>query len=236
MEKAMPKNHWINWILHTIMMCHIPLALLALLMLLAQDAIRFFMILFIALLMDSTAAMIKKVSKAEADVPGMDTDRLQAISDYILYAFMPAAGLVFFGVIPIGLSWLAVLPLLSGAFRLSKTHTEWNTNLTWAITLFYLYALPVSLGVSIVVLLLITGICLFVEIKPTLWNNPKTAVVALMWMMVALTLLRNPHAASYQQITWYSLLYFLSIIALSRVSQLSAKKLSPESGQAAEAS
>lgn len=225
MKKPIRTNNWINWLLHTLVMLRFPLVLLGIILLLAQDAVRFFLVLLIAVLLDSLAAMIKQVSSAAADVPGIDAERLRTISDYILYAVMPAAALVFFNLVPLTLSWLAVLPLLGGAFRLSKIHSGWHTNLPWVITLFYLYVLPLSVWSIVVVLLLMTGVSLFVDTKLALWDNPKTALVAVMWMTVALALLRHPQAATFQQIAWQSLLYMLSLLTLARVKQLNQKKV-----------
>jgi phosphatidylcholine synthase len=139
-------------------------------MALRSHAIELFLsALWLAVIVDSTDGVLARHYKVKQVLPSFSGRRLDDITDYITYVFLPVIGMIEFGVLPVNLSWLAVFPLLASGYGFCQDIAKTEESFVgfpsyWNVLFIYLYLLKISTG-WVVVLLLTCAVLVFVPIR-----------------------------------------------------------------------
>ena len=125
-------------------------AVLALLSLSAITLGRFrtaFVLLFWAVIVDSTDGWLARAADVSRRTPGFDGRRLDDLIDYLTYVFVPGFLIHAAGLLPSAVSlWIVAFVLLSSAYGFSHVEAKTPDHLFtgfpsyWNIAAFYLYA------------------------------------------------------------------------------------------------
>ncbi len=130
----------------------------------AEHNVRAFLIyLWLAVFVDATDGTIARYFDVKGVFPHFNGDRLDDIIDYITYAFLPAVGLIEFGVLSGSLAVLAFVPLMASAYgfcqEMSKTEESFvGFPSFWNIIFLYLYILPLSAIWDVVIILFFSAL------------------------------------------------------------------------------
>lgn len=114
------------------------------------DAQGTFLWLFVALFVDSTDGMLARAVDVKHVVPQYDGRKLDDITDYINYVFIPVYFAYRFQLVPVGWDMVLALPLLASAYgfcvEVAKTNDGYFTGFPsyWNVVVFYLYLLHVK--------------------------------------------------------------------------------------------
>ena len=184
------------WAVHLYTGLGLIVALLALLAVFAGDVGRVIGMLGAALFIDATDGALARAFDVKRWAPGFDGRKLDDITDYINYVFIPAIFAYQFGLVRSGLSGLIVLGivLLLAAYGFcstaAKTDDGYFTGFPnfWNVIFFYMYLLRTSPLTNEVILLVFAALVLiplkYISSCTQPFRRLTTAVMILFWAML----------------------------------------------------
>ena len=116
---------------------------------------RAFSLMMVATAIDATDGWLARMARVKEVLPGFDGRALDDVIDFHTYTSLPLFLLWRAGILPDGLAWLLVLPLLSSAYGFSQVHAKTPDGFFlgfpsyWNIVAFYLYVLHPQVWVSV---------------------------------------------------------------------------------------
>jgi phosphatidylcholine synthase len=116
---------------------------------------RAFSLMMVATAIDATDGWLARKARVKEVLPGFDGRALDDVIDFHTYTSLPLFLLWRAGILPDGLAWLLVLPLLSSAYGFSQVHAKTPDGFFlgfpsfWNIVAFYLYVLHPQVWVSV---------------------------------------------------------------------------------------
>lgn len=191
-----------------------------------------FAVMLVATVIDATDGTLARKIGVKQVLPGFDGRRLDDITDFLTYTFLPLFLVWRAEILPHGWEGWLVLPLLASAYGFCQASIKTDDGYflgfpsLWNVVAFYVYALNfpgfVSLGVMVVL-----GLLTFVPSKylypsqPGLLNRWSTILGVLWGMAVIYVLARMPELSSptgdavVRTVAWVSLLYPIYYFAAS---------------------
>lgn len=193
-----------------------------------------FALMLVATVIDATDGTLARKIGVKQVLPGFDGRRLDDITDFLTYTFLPLFLVWRAHVLPAGWEPWLILPLLASAYGFCQVSIKTDDGYflgfpsLWNVVAFYVYALNfpgfVSLGLVIVL-----GLLTFVPSKylypsqPGLLNRWSTILGAVWGLAVIYVLVRMPELSSptgdavVRTVAWLSLLYPIYYFAASWV-------------------
>ncbi len=214
------------WGVHAYTALGLPLALVVVHALRAEDITLLFLAMIAATVVDATDGTLARAVKVKEVLPHFDGRRLDDIIDFIHFSFLPALALVHLDLLPEGWSWVAAAVVLSSAYGFCQQRAKTEDAFVgfpsyWNILVLYLYVLQVPPGVGAVTTLFLAGM-VFVPIHyvyPTRTRllRPLTLAGGVVWGATLVVLALAPRAPWAPLLTWVSLVYPLYYTLLSLV-------------------
>ncbi len=244
MEKTAVLNKVRAWMVHLYTATGLLIAMLALASIVAGDAHRAFIYLGIALFIDATDGAMARRWQVKVWAPFFDGRKLDDITDYINYTFLPAFFAYQFGLVsgPVGVVVLGAV-VLSGVYGFcqsaAKTSDGFFTGWPnfWNLLIFYLYIFNRSPEFNAVVLA-VCAVLIFVPIKYVSFSTRPlrrlTRVMSLLYGVVLYFMvvgLRDTHPALLLLSLVFPFYYLVLSLLLNFKSdwQIHADTLEPES-------
>ncbi|WP_149115204.1 CDP-alcohol phosphatidyltransferase family protein [Limnoglobus roseus] len=118
-----------------------------------------FLLMLVAVIVDATDGTLARAVRIKEAVPGFDGRRLDDLVDFLMYTCLPLLLIDRAGLLPEGCRWVLLAALVASAYGFcqSDIKTEDGAFLGfpsyWNIVAFYLYALPVTGGWGVGVIL-----------------------------------------------------------------------------------
>jgi phosphatidylcholine synthase len=121
-----------------------------------------FVLMLVATLIDATDGSLARAVRIKEVLPGFDGRRLDDLVDFLTYTSLPLLLIWRAGILPEGLAWVLLLPLLASAYGFSQVSAKTDDGYFlgfpsyWNLVAFYLYVLrpwPGWLSVGLVVVL-----------------------------------------------------------------------------------
>ncbi len=152
--KPLPKavTHTLAWGVHLYTAMGLTLAAIIAVLLVqgGPGAFRWsFILMAVATFIDATDGTLARKIRIKEVIPGFDGRRLDDITDFLTYTFLPLLLVWRADLLPAGTSWCLVLPLLASAYGFcqcaAKTEDGYFLGFPslWNVVAFYLYALQV---------------------------------------------------------------------------------------------
>ena len=124
-----------------------------------QSFRRAFFLMMVATAIDATDGWLARRARVKEVLPGFDGRALDDLIDFHTYSSLPLLLLWRASVLPSGLAWLLLLPLLSSAYGFSQVNVKTPDGFFlgfpsyWNIIAFYLYVLhpPAWLSAAVIV-------------------------------------------------------------------------------------
>jgi phosphatidylcholine synthase len=185
-----------------------------------------FLLMMVATAVDATDGWLARKARVKEVLPGFDGRALDDLIDFHTYTSLPLLLIWRAEVLPGGLAWLLLLPLLSSAYGYSQVHAKTDDGFflgfpsLWNIVSYYLFVLhpPVWLSATVIVLFVVLT---FVP-TPYLYatrGGPFARLInvgaAIWFVMLGLVLLGNDDYR--QALALVSLIYPMMYLALSAV-------------------
>lgn len=196
------------WMIHLYTSIGLICALLSLIAIFQKDARALFIYMGIALFIDATDGTLARAYKVKVWAPGFDGRKLDDITDYLNYAFIPAFFAWQFGLITgIGGIVVLVVVILCAVYGFCQTEAKTNDGYFtgfpnfWNLVIFYLYFFNFSPELNGIILAVLAGL-IFVPVKYVSYSTRSfrklTAGVSLaygiMLAAIVVTMERpNPH-------------------------------------------
>lgn len=145
-----PARRAAGWAVHAYTALGLVCGFYALRATVSGDAQITFLWLFTALVIDSTDGMLARAVDVKHVVPEYDGRKLDDITDYLNYVFIPVYFAHRFCLVPPEHDWVLALPLLASAYgfcsEAAKTNDGYFTGFPsyWNVLVFYLYILGVK--------------------------------------------------------------------------------------------
>lgn len=117
-----------------------------------------FMLMALACIVDATDGTLARAARVKKVLPGFDGAKLDDITDFLTYTFLPLLLVWRAGVLPDRLSWILLVPLVASAYGFcqvdAKTSDGYFTGFPsyWNIVAFYVYALRLPMAINIAIL------------------------------------------------------------------------------------
>lgn len=190
----------------------------------AGDAAAAFRWMLVALFIDSTDGFFARRFHVKTVVPHYDGRKLDDITDYLNYVFLPMFFAVRFGLVPAGVEWVLTLPLLASAYGFcsiaAKTDDGYFTGFPsyWNVVIFYLYILGVPALWS-AVLLAYLAMMVFVPIRYIYPSQTKRFRVlnvggCIAWFLAVIVMMADVSHAR-PALAWGSLAYPFYYLGIS---------------------
>ena len=167
----------------------------------AEDFLWAFVLMFVATAIDATDGTLARLVRVKDVLPGFDGRRLDDIVDFLTYTSLPLLLIWRARILPDGLSWVLLAPLLASAYGFSQVRAKTDDGYFlgfpsyWNLVAFYLYVLQPWPGWLSVGLVLGLALLTFVPARylyPTgrrgLLSRVTTALGAL-WMVLLVWIL-----------------------------------------------
>jgi len=118
-----------------------------------------FFLMMVATAIDATDGWLARKVRVKEVLPGFDGRALDDLIDFHTYTSLPLLLVWRAGILPGGLAWLLMLPLLSSAYGFSQVHAKTPDGFflgfpsLWNVIAFYLYVLhpPVRVSAAMIV-------------------------------------------------------------------------------------
>jgi phosphatidylcholine synthase len=113
-----------------------------------------FFLMMVATAVDATDGWLARRARVREVLPGFDGGALDNLIDFHTYTSLPLLLIWRAGVLPDGLAWLLLLPLLASAYGFSQTNVKTDDGFFlgfpsyWNIVAYYLFVLPPPVWVS----------------------------------------------------------------------------------------
>ncbi len=183
------------WGVHAYTALGAALGFIALTAAFRQDYFQTFIMLGIALAIDSSDGTLARMARVKQVVPAIDGELLDTIVDYLNYVIVPAAVFMQPGILPDGTRVSVLLVVLASAYGFSRTdakgfveHYFHGFPSYWNVLAFYFVVLASPASVNLTVLL--TAVALV--FVPMRWLYPSrmesmrtpTILLALLWAVM----------------------------------------------------
>ena len=189
---------------------------LATIALINQDIRVFLVSLFIAVIIDGTDGTLARKCAIKEILPNFDGARLDDLIDYLTYVFLPCVGLIQFNVLPSGLAWLAVIPMLASLYGFCQKNSKTEESFVgfpsyWNIIFLYLYILAMPTAGTIVALLFFS-VLTFVPLKyvypsKTRWLQSTTIMLSMLYAGIIALICFFPASDWVREAAFLSLIY-----------------------------
>jgi phosphatidylcholine synthase len=113
-----------------------------------------FFLMMVATAVDATDGWLARRARVRDVLPGFDGSALDNLIDFHTYTSLPLLLIWRAGVLPGGLAWLLLLPLLASAYGFSQVNVKTDDGFFlgfpsyWNIVAYYLFVLPPPVWVS----------------------------------------------------------------------------------------
>ena len=192
------------------------LACLAVLALEDHNVRAFLIYLWLAVFVDATDGAIARSFEVKKVYPSFHGERLDDIVDYITYVFLPALGLIKFGVLPGNLAFIAFLPLMASAYGFCQERSKTEESFVgfpsyWNIIFFYLYIFSVPF-LGVVSIIVLFSVLVFVPVHYIYPSKTKkmrqtTIFLSVLYAAAVGGVCAFPHAAWAEEVALASLLF-----------------------------
>jgi len=189
---------------------------LATIALINQDIRIFLVSLFLAVIIDGTDGTLARKCAITEILPNFDGSRLDDLIDYLTYVFLPCMGLIQFNVLPSGLGWIAVIPMLASLYGFCQTNAKTDESFVgfpsyWNVIFLYLYILDMP-ATGTVVALLFFSVLIFVPLKyiypsKTRWMQSTTLILSALYAAVIAGICFFPQSEWVREAAFISLVY-----------------------------
>jgi phosphatidylcholine synthase len=212
------------------------LAFVAALALMNEDIQWFLTALWLAVFIDATDGAMARSCDVKTLLPGFDGSRLDDIIDYLTYAFLPALGLVKFGVLEPQFTWAAMVPILASAYGFCQENAKTEESFVgfpsyWNAVFLYLFILPMPQAVMVGLLLLLS-ILVFVPIEyiypsKTRWLRVPTLSMSCAYGLLIGAVCLDPQANWAMEAVLLSLIYpvYYAVISVMYTQKIRKKEL-----------
>lgn len=239
-RRRVPPPGWVRWLMawgvHTYTALGLVFAAVIAVLIVRGDATAFqgaFALMIVATVVDATDGTLARKIGVKQVLPGFDGRRLDDITDFLTYTFLPLFLVWRAGVLPEGWEGWLVLPLLASAYGFCQVSIKTDDGYflgfpsLWNVVAFYLYALQFpgffSLGLMIVLGLLtfVPSRYLYPSSKPGRLNRWSNVLGALWCVMLLYVVWRMPELSTpagdqlVRWVAWASLLYPVYYLAAS---------------------
>lgn len=179
-EAPGPLRRFLGWCVHAYTASGLAIAavILALLVRGGPDAFRWsFLLMILATLVDATDGTFARAVRIKEAVPSFDGRRLDDITDFLTYTFLPLMLIWRAGLVPQGYEAWLIAPLLASAYGFCQVDIKTPDGYflgfpsLWNIVALYLYALPIPPDAALGVLLLLAFLT-FVPVKHLYPSQP----------------------------------------------------------------
>lgn len=231
------------WGVHAYTALGLPLAFVSTLALFDGNVELFFLLNGIAVVVDATDGTLARRVRVREVLPDFDGRRLDDIVDFIIFAFLPSLALFLLDLLPPGLEYAAVVPLLASGYGFCQERAKTEESFVgfpsyWNVGMVYLYVLQTSQWTNLLTILL-CSVLVFVPIHyvyPTKTRllKPVTITLGYAWGLAMFAIAAAPHAAWAQAVAWLSTSFPLYYLALSGVHHVrTVRQLAAEASGAA---
>jgi phosphatidylcholine synthase len=169
-----------------------------------HDFHRVFLLMLVATLIDATDGALARRVRVKEVLPGFDGRRLDDLTDFLTYTFLPLLLLWRADILPAGQGWWLLLPLLASAYGFSqvcaKTPDGYFLGFPsyWNLVAFYLYVLrpPAWVVISILVVFAFLTFVPLRYLYPSQGGrlNRLTNLLGAVWTALLIGILLNPAA------------------------------------------
>ncbi len=142
------------------------------------DAFRWsFLLMLLAVIVDATDGTLARAVRIKEAVPSFDGRRLDDITDFLTYTFLPLLLIWRAGILPPGQEAWLIAPLLASAYGFCQVDIKTPDGYflgfpsLWNIVTLYLYALPIPAWAALGVILLLAFLT-FVPVKHLYPSQP----------------------------------------------------------------
>jgi phosphatidylcholine synthase len=192
------------------------LALAAALALTNHDVQQFLILLWLAVLIDSSDGTLARYFHVSKILPEFNGRLLEDIVDYLNYVFLPSLALIEFNLLTPNLTWIAALPLLASAYGFCQQQAKTAQSFVgfpsyWNVVFLYLYlfSFPAWLVAASIALF---SILVFVPIRyvypsHTKWMREITLVLSILYAIIVGALCLFPNASWAAGLAVISLFY-----------------------------
>ena len=114
-----------------------------------------FLLMMVATAIDATDGWLARRARVKDVLPGFDGAQLDNLIDFHTYTSLPLMLIWRAGILPEGLAWLLLLPLLASAYGFSQVNIKTDDGFFlgfpsyWNIVAYYLFVLPPPAWVSV---------------------------------------------------------------------------------------
>jgi phosphatidylcholine synthase len=145
------------WGVHTYTALSLPIALVSTIALFQGQVELFFALNCLSVFVDATDGTLARRIRVREVLPDFDGRRLDDITDFITFAFLPSLALYVLGMMPAGLEWVAFVPLLASGYGFCQDRAKTEESFVgfpsyWNIGALYLYVLRAPPWVTLAVI------------------------------------------------------------------------------------
>ncbi|MDG3006676.1 CDP-alcohol phosphatidyltransferase family protein [Paludisphaera mucosa] len=221
-----PIRRFLGWCVHAYTASGLAIAavILALLVEGGPDAFRWsFLLMLVAVLVDASDGTFARAVRIKEAVPSFDGRRLDDITDFLTYTFLPLMLVWRAGLIPPGTEAWLIAPLLASAYGFCQVDVKTPDGYflgfpsLWNVVAFYLYVLPIPQAAALGILLFL-AILTFVPVKHLYPSQPGplnrfATITGIVWGVLMVWLLWIlPTSASPEFSTATRALAYVSLI------------------------
>jgi phosphatidylcholine synthase len=214
------------WGVHTYTALGLPIALVSTIALFQGRVELFFALNCLAVFVDATDGTLARRIGVKEVLPRFDGRRLDDITDFIIFAFLPSLALVVLDMLPDGLEWVGFVPLLASGYGFCQDRAKTEESFVgfpsyWNVGVLYLYVLRAPPWVTLAVIVAFS-ILVFVPIHyvyPTKTRLLRKVTIGFgsMWAAVMTAVALHPMAPWAFEVTLASAAFPLYYFALSAV-------------------
>jgi phosphatidylcholine synthase len=177
------------WLVHLYTSLGLVVAFFSVIVIMNQDARGFFILQSIAMFIDSTDGFMARTFKVKIWTPEMDGRKLDDITDFINYTFMPVFFAYRFGMITEGNLFVLGIVLITSVYGFchicAKTQDGYFTGFPnfWNILIFYLFVFSVDPTANAIILLVFSAL-IFVPFKYLSFSSKSFRTLILIFSLV----------------------------------------------------
>ncbi|MFP4658153.1 MAG: CDP-alcohol phosphatidyltransferase family protein [Desulfonatronovibrionaceae bacterium] len=192
--------------------------------LISQDIRLFLLSLFAAVIIDGTDGPLARKCAIQDVLPNFDGAKLDDLIDYLTYVFLPCMGLVQFQVLPSGLTWIAVIPMLAGLYGFCQKNAKTSESFVgfpsyWNVIFLYLYILDMPPAGTLSILLLFSALTFvplqYIYPNKTRWMQRTTLLLSVVYAAVIAFICFFPHSDWVREAVFISLFYPIYYLMVS---------------------
>ncbi len=215
-----------GWAVHAYTALGLPLALYGAHALIEGDVASFFVANCVAVFVDATDGAMARAVDIKRVVPEFSGRRLDDLTDFLTFAFLPALALVQLDLLPPGLTWVAALPLLASGYGFCQERAKTDDAFVgfpsyWNIVLLYWYVLGanpwVVLGTCVALCVLVFVPVHYVYPSRTAMLRGVTISLGAIWALMLTAVSAAIEASWAVPVMWASMFYPLYYTIISAV-------------------